>query len=98
VCADGSVRGKGVDLYKAIRMLYEEKKRLDRLIESLEDLQTHGNGAKAPAAPSRRGRRMMTAEERLQVSERMRKYWSQRRDAKRPRSSAAAGEPVNPLG
>jgi hypothetical protein len=92
---------KGVDLYKAIRMLYEEKKRLDRLIESLEDLQTHGNGTKAPAAPSRRGRRMMTAEERLQVSERMRKYWSERRNAARPGANGTAetaGELINPLG
>jgi hypothetical protein len=90
-----------VDLYKAIRMLYDEKKRLDRLIESLEDLQTHGNGSKAPAAPSRRGRRMMTAEERLQVSERMRKYWSARRKGARtgsPGPAEAAGESVNPLG
>jgi hypothetical protein len=90
-----------VDLYKAIRMLYEEKKRLDRLIESLEDLQMHGNGSKAPAAPSRRGRRMMTAEERLQVSERMRKYWSERRTGARAGASGpaeTAGGTVNPLG
>lgn len=82
-------------------MLYDEKRRLDRLIESLEDLQTHGNGAKTPPAPSRRGRRMMTAEERMQVSARMRKYWSERRNAARTGAAASAevaGESVNPLG
>ncbi len=82
-------------------MLYEEKKRLDRLIESLEDLQTHGNGAKTPPAPSRRGRRMMTAEERMQVSARMRKYWSERRNAGRTdaaRPAEISGDSVNLLG
>ena len=71
-----------MDLYRAIRELEQEKKRLDGVISSLEAFIAAGSEAvAAPAAkmPRRRGRKDMTPEERLAVSERMRKYWEARR-------------------
>lgn len=68
-----------MDLYKAIRQLYEERTRLDRVIASLEELQKTAREA-APAEPAkRRGRKGMNQEERQQVSERMKQYWAGRR-------------------
>lgn len=72
-----------MDLYGALRELYEEKKRLDQTISALEaSLQR-----KTAPAPKRRGRKTMSAEERQQVSERMRKYWEAR---KQPAPEGAA--------
>lgn len=76
-----------MDLYKAIRDLYAEKERLERVIASLEELQR-----KASAPPEkttsgkRRGRKSMSADERKEVSARMKKYWAGRRS-----NSAKAG-------
>jgi hypothetical protein len=70
-----------VDLYKTIRTLSEERQRLDRLIESLESLQAAGGATSKRKLPGRRGRKSMTAEERREVSERMKKYWAARRAA-----------------
>ncbi len=70
-----------MDLLKAIRELHEEKKRLDAVIASLE--QMLAAESKLPAVRARlgrkRGRKSMSREERLQVSERMKKYWASRR-------------------
>jgi hypothetical protein len=52
-----------------------------RVIASMEDLQ-RASGADnfpAPAGRKRRGRKAMDARERLEVSERMKKYWTGRR-------------------
>jgi hypothetical protein len=68
-----------VDLFKVIRSLYDEKKRLDRLIESLEQVHARGHVGRSGSPRKRRGRKQMTAEERREVSERMRKYWAARR-------------------
>ncbi len=75
-----------MDLYKAIRELYAERQRLDDAIASLEDLvkvksartDLKLNGLKPQ---KRRGRRSMPPEERRAVSERMKRYWAQRRSA-----------------
>ena len=67
-----------MDLHKTIRALYQQKEKLERVIASLEELQ-HTAGAVAPQAGSRRGRKSMLAEERAEVSERMKKYWAGRR-------------------
>ena len=82
-----------MDVYKAIRTLYDEKKRLDKLIESLEALQERNAVAEVRRLPARRGRKRMSAEERQQVSERMRKYWAARRGQKSP----AAEQPLQAL-
>ncbi len=81
-----------MDLYKAIRSLYEEKKRLDRLIQSLERIQARGVVAPAEKPRSRRGRRSMSAEERREVSARMKRYWAARRASRQ--EAAPAAEPA----
>ncbi len=68
-----------MDIYKAIRALYEEKKRLEELIGALEELQKRGGLEQVAAARKRRGRKSMSLEERLEVSERMKKYWAEKR-------------------
>lgn len=69
-----------MDIYQALRALHEEKKRLDHLIAVLEELQNAGNHIQSPALNKRRGRKSMSLEERRQVSERMKRYWAQRRE------------------
>jgi hypothetical protein len=80
-----------VDLYRTIRTLHEERKRLEKLIESLEQLQATENGIGQRNAPGRRGRKGMSADERRKVSERMKKYWAARRGVSgQPGSQASA--------
>ena len=69
-----------MDLYKAIQELYAEKEKLERVIASLEELQRSAGAAPPiPHTAGRRGRKSMGSKERLQVSERMKKYWEGRR-------------------
>jgi hypothetical protein len=62
-----------MDVYKTLRELHQEKKRLDAMIASLE------SRVKTKPAKRRRGRRTMGPEERRAVSERMAAYWAARR-------------------
>ena len=62
-----------MDVNKALRELHEEKRRLDITIAALEA--RLGNGSRH----RRRGRKSMSADERLEVSRRMSKYWEARR-------------------
>ena len=80
-----------MDLYEAIRALHEEKKRIDRLIAVLEELQRSSDRQPA-ASKRRRGRKTMSAEERRQVSERMKRYWAQRKQ----REQAAMADAASP--
>jgi hypothetical protein len=66
-----------MDINAIIRQLHAEKERLDRVISSLEELQG-GAAVEAPGG-KRRGRKSMNAEERREVSERMKRYWELRR-------------------
>ncbi len=77
-----------MDLYRAIQELYEEKDRLERVIASLEELQrTTDVLGEMPPLPKRRGRKGMSSQERLEVSERMKNYWAGRRkEPRRPPS------------
>ncbi len=71
-----------LDIYRAIRELEQEKKRLDGVIGSLEALIAEDSEVEAAPVPKllrRRGRKEMTPKERVEVSERMRKYWEARR-------------------
>jgi len=69
-----------MDLYKAIQDLYAEKEKLERVIASLEELQrTAGSLPALPSSGKRRGRKSMSAKERQEVSERMKRYWASRR-------------------
>jgi len=71
-----------MDLYKALQDLYAEKEKLERAIASLEELQRVGGMTGLPPLGKRRGRKSMNAEEREEVSKRMRKYWANRRKQK----------------
>jgi len=73
-----------MDLYKAIQDLYAEKEKLERVIASLEDLQRAAGGGipPMPKTGKRRGRKSMSADERQEVSARMKKYWASRRRGK----------------
>jgi len=82
-----------MDLRKTIAELYEEKTRLEKVIASLEQLGEEHYPVSI-AAP-RRGRKFMSPEERLEVSERMRRYWADRKAAgeqqeARPMTAATA--------
>ena len=71
-----------MDIYGAIRELEQEKKRLDGVIGSLETLMAEGGNPSTVLQMKprrRRGRKEMNPDERLAVSERMRKYWEARR-------------------
>jgi hypothetical protein len=68
-----------MDLYKVIRRLYEELDKLDRVIASLEQLQRTATEVTAEPPKKRRGRKFMDEAARKEVSERMRKYWANRR-------------------
>ena len=67
-----------MDLQTAIRELYAEKERIDRVIASLEQY-LQGTGPGPGPERRRRGRKSMGPEERLEVSARMRSYWAARR-------------------
>ena len=69
-----------MDLYKAIQDLYAEKEKLERVIASLEELQRSPGALPVPLKTGkRRGRKSMSARERRDVSERMKRYWAKRR-------------------
>ena len=75
-----NIQQAGMDLYKAIRDLYAEKERLERVIASLEELQRKAEPAEeAGGTGKRRGRKSMSAAERKEVSQRMKTYWEGRR-------------------
>jgi len=67
-----------MDLYKIIRELVQERDRLERLIQSLEEV--NSTSRIVPRLPGkRRGRKSMDSSARAEVSQRMKKYWAQRR-------------------
>jgi hypothetical protein len=69
-----------MDIVKALRELYNEKKRLDSAIAVLEARVRAGHtGLGAKSIKGRRGRKSMSAAERLEVSKRMTLYWQARR-------------------
>lgn len=77
-----------MDLNKAIKELYVERERLDRVIASLEELQRTARRVPDLLKPAkRRGRKSMQSAERVEVSKRMRKYWASRRQAKEQKPS-----------
>jgi hypothetical protein len=70
-----------VNLTEMIRSLYGEKEMVDRAIASLEELQQISRPVEHSSTNERRGRKSMSADERRQVSARMKKYWAARRKA-----------------
>ncbi len=67
-----------MDIIKALRELHAERKRLNILIASLEAQSTVRKRGPSQS-PGRRGRKSMSAAERLAVSKRMTLYWEARR-------------------
>jgi hypothetical protein len=67
-----------MDLYRIIRELVHERQRVQRIIESLE-LMVHEQEAVRRTPAKRRGRKSMDEGARKEVSERMVRYWAQRR-------------------
>ena len=78
-----------MNIHKALRELYEEKRRLDATIAILEKRLQSRSGL---PASKRRGRRRMSAEERLKVSRRMSQYWAARRAQLNALESATESE------
>jgi len=68
-----------MNINKAIRELHEEKKRLDRVIASLEEMQQNAVLRIATVPEKKRGRKSMNHQARQEVSERMKRYWDARR-------------------
>ena len=87
-------RVRAVDVKELIRELYTQKERLVRAIALLEELAVYRQGVPLAGEPSeRRGRKSMGAEERREVSQRMKKYWAARRKAaKRSRTELSEEE------
>jgi hypothetical protein len=71
-----------IDLRHVLKDLYSQRERLEHVISSLEALQDGSAGAMPPEKKTNRGRKSMGADERQEVSERMRKYWAARRKKK----------------
>ena len=86
-----------MDLYKAIRELVEERKRIDRIIATLETMlakgEIPGQGQNSGSPGKRRGRKSMGADERKQVSERMSRYWASKRAEKEERGAQPGDAP-----
>jgi len=80
-----------MDLFKTIKELQEEKRRIDVLIEILE--QRLACSGSSPA-PGRRGRKSMSEAERKEVSRRMRAYWAARRQQRQETEGGSENNPV----
>jgi len=70
-----------MDVYRIIRELVLERDRLQRIIDSLEEMVPNGRAQARPEA-KRRGRKSMDRAAREEVSERMKRYWAQRKAAR----------------
>jgi hypothetical protein len=82
-----------MELYRIIRELTLERDRLQRIIESLEEMKPSSR-VRLRAGVKRRGRKSMDRAARDEVSERMKRYWAQRRaeSNERPKEKGADGQ------
>jgi len=71
-----------IDLSKILKDLYQQRERLEHVITSLEAFQEDAGAGLNTKKKTNRGRKSMGADERLEVSERMRRYWASRRKKK----------------
>jgi hypothetical protein len=69
-----------MDLQPTIRRLQLELERVKTVIAQLEQLQNANAGSGEHHHKSRRGRKSMGSEEREEVSLRMKRYWTSRRE------------------
>jgi hypothetical protein len=72
-----------MDFTKIIHLLSAQKAKLDQAITDLEELQRDRSRPSSLSSGKRRGRKSMGAEERKEVSQRMKTYWAKRRKAER---------------
>jgi|HubBroStandDraft_6_1064221.scaffolds.fasta_scaffold341322_2 hypothetical protein len=68
-----------MDLYRIIRELVQERDRLQRIIDSLEEMKPDTKTSVRHDAGKRRGRKSMDIAGREEVSDRMKRYWARRR-------------------
>ena len=71
-----------MDLTQTLEQLYAHKQKLERALELLHQLQAGGPTTGQPGG-KRRGRKSMPAEERQEVSARMKRYWAEQRKLRR---------------
>jgi hypothetical protein len=71
-----------MDVYRIIRELVVERDRLQRIIESLEEMVPNVREQARRPETKRRGRKSMDRAARDEVSERMKRYWAQRKAAR----------------
>jgi hypothetical protein len=67
-----------MDIYRIIQELVEERNRVDRIILSLEEMERSGKPS-GTGVRNHRGRKSMDAKARKEVSDRMKRYWANRR-------------------
>jgi hypothetical protein len=68
-----------VDLNRILQELYARR---EQLVQTIAALEAHTGSGLPKQDFKRRGRKFMSAEEREQVSERMKRYWASRRKLK----------------
>jgi hypothetical protein len=73
-----------MELARIIRRLRQERDRLNEVLTALRDLKLkqEAQAAMPPPKRERRGRKSMGADERAEVSQRMKQYWAGRRAEK----------------
>jgi len=80
-----------MDVYRIIRELVLERDRLQRIIDSLEEMRPNGRAQALPEG-KRRGRKSMDLAAREEVSERMKRYWAQRKAARGAHAKGPDGD------
>jgi hypothetical protein len=73
-----------MDLYRIIRELVQERDRLQRIIDSLEEMKPNVRAPARTETGKRRGRKSMDSAGREEVSDRMKRYWARRRVEQEP--------------
>jgi hypothetical protein len=83
-----------MDIIKALRELHAERKHLNAVIASLEaQVDAARKQGTVRKSAGRRGRKSMSAAERLKVSKRMTLYWETRRAQLRELQEGSPAEP-----
>jgi len=84
-----------MDLYRIIRELVLERDRLQRIIDSLEEMKQSPPAARTEVI-RRRGRKSMDRAARDEVSQRMKKYWAQRKAERSGSAQSLAADAADP--
>jgi hypothetical protein len=82
-----------VDLERIIRELEEERNRIDGIIEAME---RYNRVSDTVSGHKRRGRKFMSAEDRKEVSDRMKQYWAKRKAESNKKTKAAGSRAPQP--